>query len=594
MTPRAPAPDKTSLTSVQFREYKALSNYAVSFQHLNILVGPNNCGKSTVIGAFRALAAGLRKARSRRPTLVLGPTGREYGYQLEADQLPISIENVHTDYADTDSSVEFRLSNHNRLTLFFSKDGGCTLIPYANGRPIREVTTFKALFPLTISVVPILGPVEHNELLLDEETVTRGLETHRASRHFRNFWHQNPEGFGAFADLVQSTWSGLEIQRPERVGGGNVLSMFCLERRIARELYWAGFGFQIWCQLLTHISRSSTASVLIVDEPEVYLHPDVQRQLIGILRRAGPDVVLATHSTEIIGEADPSEVVLIDKTQRSGVRLRDASGVQNALDTIGSIQNITLTHLARSRRLLFVENEADIRTLRRFAARLGLHDLSTGLGYTVSYSGGFAAWERIKALAWGFQHTFNVQIQVGAIFDHDYWPTEQTASIETDLRRVLALAHIHSRKEIENYLVVPTVLSRAVDAQLADRRSRDPTADMPAIDISALLEEITAPTKADIQSQYIAKRALFFRSSGRDLASLSREAMAWLDARWNPMESRMEVVPGKEVLGALRHLLKERYDLGLSDARIIDAFTPADMPGDLVALLRAIDSFRTS
>ena len=25
--------------------------------------------------------------------------------------------------------------------------------------------------------------------------------------------------------------------------------MFALEERISRELYWVGFGFQIWCQL---------------------------------------------------------------------------------------------------------------------------------------------------------------------------------------------------------------------------------------------------------------------------------------------------------------------------------------------------------
>ena len=74
--------------------------------------------------------------------------------------------------------------------------------------------------------------------------------------------------------------------------------MFCLEDRMTRELYWAGFGFQIWCQLLTHLCRAQDSSLVVIDEPEVYLHPDVQRQLIGILRELGPDVLLATHSTE--------------------------------------------------------------------------------------------------------------------------------------------------------------------------------------------------------------------------------------------------------------------------------------------------------
>lgn len=594
MPPRSVLPSRATITSLQFRQYKAFANYSVSLQHLNILVGPNNCGKSTIIGALRALAAGLRKARSRRPTLVLGPNGHVSGYQLDADQLPISTENVHTDYADTDSWVDFRISNGNKLTLFFPAEGGCALIPSSGTRVVRDTATFRELFPLSLAVVPILGPVEHNEQLLDEETVNRGLETHRASRHFRNFWLQHPDDFQSFASLVQSTWSGLEIQRPERVAGGNIVSMFCLERRIARELYWAGFGFQVWCQLLTHISRSSSSSLLIVDEPEVYLHPDVQRQLLGILRASGPDVILATHSTEIIGEADPSEVVLVDKAQKSGVRLRDVGGVQAALDTIGSIQNITLTQLARTQCLLFVENESDIRNLRRFASRLGLHDLATGLGYTTAYSGGFSAWERIRALVWGFRHAFKVSIRIGAIFDHDFWSIEEVQSILSELAPHLALARIHDRKELENYLLIPSVLAKTINSQLLDRKIRDHSATTPVIDIRALLDEITAPLKAEVQSQYIAKYVGFHRYSGRDPATLTREAIARLEAKWNTIELRMEVVPGKSVLSALRQVLKERYDVSLSDARIIESFAVADIPSDLASLLREMNDFRTN
>ena len=128
--------------------------------------------------------------------------------------------------------------------------------------------------------------------------------------------------------------------------------MFCREDRMTRELYWAGFGFQVWCQLLTHVARAKESSLLIVDEPEVYLHPDVQRQLLAILRELGSDVLLATHSSEIMAEADPGEIVLVDKRSQSSERLKDVDGVQRALQSVGSIQNITLTALARNRRVL--------------------------------------------------------------------------------------------------------------------------------------------------------------------------------------------------------------------------------------------------
>ena len=224
----------------------------------------------------------------------------------------IRIENVHTDYEETDSSITFRLSNNNKLQLFFPVEGGCFLIPLTDPPVIRTPSEFKKAFPITIGIVPILGPVEHEEDLLNEETVRKNLATHRASRHFRNSWHFYPEKFEIFAQLVKKTWPGMDIERAQRADQfSSKLVMFCVENRITRELFWAGSGFQIWCQLLTHITRASDDTMLIVDEPEIYLHPDVQRQLLSILRQVGPDILLATHSTEIMSEADHSEILLV-------------------------------------------------------------------------------------------------------------------------------------------------------------------------------------------------------------------------------------------------------------------------------------------
>ena len=110
-----------------------------------------------------------------------------------------------------------------------------------------------------------------------------GLSTHRASRHFRSYWHYNPEGFEDFAALIARTWPGMAIKAPELDHSTGELTMFCLEERMTREIYWVGFGFQIWCQLLTHLSRAAENALVVVDEPEVYLHPDVQRQLLAHL-----------------------------------------------------------------------------------------------------------------------------------------------------------------------------------------------------------------------------------------------------------------------------------------------------------------------
>jgi hypothetical protein len=195
---------------------------------MNILVGPNNCGKSTILSAFRVLVAGLRRARSRNPERVISPNGLRPGYRILPDTLPISVENVHTDYAETDTTVKFRLSNGNSLLLYFPQEnsGSCFLIPETDGKPITSTTTFKNAFPIAVGITPVLGPVEHEEGLLARETVQRDLATHRASRQFRNFWYYYPEGFEDFALLVSKTWPGMAIESPQRVDStANKLAM---------------------------------------------------------------------------------------------------------------------------------------------------------------------------------------------------------------------------------------------------------------------------------------------------------------------------------------------------------------------------------
>ena len=389
----------TRITSIHFREFKAFSRYSLSLEHVNILVGPNNSGKSTILGAFRVLAIALKQARSKRPERVDTSEGSQAGYKLSEVALPMSLENVHTDYAPTDSIVTFQLSNKNKLHLLFPATEGCFLIPETAWGPVHSPSSFKRAFPIDVAVVPVLGPVEHCEKRRERDTVVAGISTHRASRHSRSYWHYFPDGFEHFAAMIRATWPGMDIQRPEVVDQlTNELAMFCLEDRMTRELYWAGFGFQIWCQLLTHVSRAKVSTVLVVDEPEICLHPDVQRQLLGILRETGPDILLATHSTEIIAEADPSEILVIDKAQHAASRLTDVSGVQKALDAIGSIQNITLTARARNRRVVFVEGDDDFRLLRRFARKLGFEELGAGMGLTSLESGGFGSWQRVMTL----------------------------------------------------------------------------------------------------------------------------------------------------------------------------------------------------
>ncbi|MFC1850959.1 ATP-dependent endonuclease [candidate division CSSED10-310 bacterium] len=580
-------------TSIEFKNFKAFSNFSVRLSDMNILVGPNNCGKSTIINAFRALWSGIRRARSRSAKPIARLGGFRFGYILSEETIPISLENVHTEYEDTDTNVIFRLSNKNKLRLFLPNDGGVILIPEVEKGRIRSPSNFKAEFPVTITVVPVLGPLEHEEEFVKKETVLRELSTHRASRHFRNYWYYFREEFDEFSLLVKNTWPGMEIQKPDPPDLLNkTISMFCLENRITRELFWSGFGFQIWCQLITHISRAKNSNIIVIDEPEIYLHPDAQRQLIEILRFSNPDVLIATHSSEIISEADPSEILLVDKSKRSAKRLSDLEEVQRALELVGSIQNITLTHLARNRKVVFVEDEKDFILIRRYAKILGYNELGACTGITPVKSEGFGSWDRIRSVGWGIERTFGKPINISVIYDRDYYCDKEIEEITDKLKEHIQLVHVHKRKEIENYLLEPQIVERALLRAIKDRENRTGEMINEEIFVNDLLEEASSDLKSKTISQYAAKKSQYLHKEGIDAATVIEATTNTIEDLWDNISARMKCVSGKEVLKKLRKIVKYKYKVNLSDFKLVDAYNRDLIPEDIKNLVKKLEAFR--
>jgi hypothetical protein len=558
---------------------------------MNILVGPNNSGKSTVIGAFRVLEAALRRAQTRNAEQVEGPNGSVWGHVLPNDDLPISVENAQTDYnKNVSTTITFQLSNTSTLTLFFSERGRVVFIPGPIGLSVRTPSAFRKAFPITLGVIPVLGPLEHNENLVERRTVQRNLATHRASRHFRNYWHYFPEQFASFEALIHDTWPGMTISPPEQLDPG-VLSMFCTEDRMVRELYWAGFGFQIWCQLLTYLVRAEDSDLIVVDEPETYLHPDLQRQLLILLRDLGPAIVMATHSTEILSEAEPTEILQIDKSKRRARRLRDIGQVQGAIDLLGSNRNIALTQAARTQRALIVEG-LDFTILSRFAKQLGMNDLASQRDFAVVPIGGFSGWTNIKPLVEGIEWALGKRPIIAALFDRDFRCDEEITSIEGKLSQDVDLIHFHKRKELENYLLVPSVLERAIRAKLAENARRRGLALVEPEPILDLLDTITSDMEERILAQHIPHRWEYFKSLGAQNSVVTQEAIRLFNEKWTDIETRLEIVSGKDVFSALNKYLGDKYHISLTAAFVISQFRAYEVPTDLAVLLKQLDRFR--
>ena len=578
--------ERVRITRLQLTNFKGFSRFSLTLEPMTMLVGPNNAGKSTIVGAFRALSVALRTARTRTPTTLRLTDGNHRGYRVTTDQIPISLENAQHNYTDEDAVATFTLSNGNRLRLLFTKDEGCLLVTLPEGPFIRSTADFKRQYPIDIGVVPVLGPLEHNEQMVEDKTVQRNLQTHRASRNFRNYWRASSiEDFAEFRQAVRDSWEGIDIQRPEMtigVEGPSTLHMMCTEDRMTRELYWMGFGFHIWLQIMTHVLRARDATVLIMDEPETYMHPALQRYLLSLLRETGVDCILATHSSELVAEAERSEVALIDKTQQSGKWLRSTAH-SDALDALGSKFNFALTDVLRQRTGLLLEGDTDMRLLKQLGRRLSPSVLTGTHVPPVIPLGGHHP-DKAMDIARAMKALMGPDIRLAVILDRDYRSDEEVNQIETLLQKEFGLAQVLRRKEIENYFLTPDSIAKAIASRSKESNGRSQIDAMSVADVVS--DSMRTNTEGLFVSQYVS-----FGSKERpsvDPSTLTREAMERFRSQWKTLDGRLLLVSGKEFLRKLNRALEERGGKPITTAQLANQMSESEIPLELTTLLRRI------
>ncbi|MCB2077981.1 MAG: AAA family ATPase [Novosphingobium sp.] len=538
--------DLDRFVTVEFKRFKAFESFRVDLRRFNVLVGPNNAGKSTVIAAFRILSEAMRRATSRKAEMIQGPSGRVYGHNVDLRGASIAEENLFFDYHDDEPAfIKFTLSSKNSLTLYFPEQGVCYLIPDAQGRSCATPTTFNRHFRCKIGFAPILSPVDHKEKLYQPEAAKRALLSYEASRNFRNIWYHFPEKFDQFQSLIEKTWPGMSVSRPEveRVDDDARLFMYCPEKRKPREIFWSGFGFQVWCQMLTHIVQASTVSVFLIDEPDVYLHSDLQRQLIAILKDLGPTIVLATHSTEIILECEADEIVLVSKDRLRSKRLRSPTELGGVFSILGSSANPILTQLAKTRRVIFVEG-LDFKLIGQFARKLGEGRVATRSDFAVVPTEGFNP-EKIKSLQTGMEHPLGRSVLSGAILDRDFRSTSECDAIIANLKEKCNFAIIHARKEIENFVLVPKAIDRLVRAKISSRRKYGEVTDEEFHPSSeSILLSYASDQKTYLMSQFTDNLRKFERGKGNKSqdATLLKNALDEFESRWSSPEERLHMI----------------------------------------------------
>lgn len=285
-----------------------------------------------------------------------------------------------------------------------------------------------------------------------QQTLRTVFGSELAIQPFRDEYHSYIK-----VEIVRGTQQGYRIRRYPRYKN--------------RDLMVEGSGFLQWLSVYA-LATDPTISTLLLDEPDAHLHTSLQGQLLekleDIARKTGKQVLVATHSSEILRNSPPAKVLHVSADEPPRYLSTESQKV-GLLAGLGSEYSPRIDGARRTRRLLFVEGELDAYVLRKVAELLGVNWPATWIEWKSP-----AGHKERKQLFVALADEINGLVAV-SVRDRDDEPINTVGEDLEDRAHLNQPEGFHCRKwrrrHIESYLIWPPAM--ATGSGLPEQQVRD-------------------------------------------------------------------------------------------------------------------------
>jgi predicted ATPase len=569
---------------IRIRNFRCFKDHEVSFNRSAILVGRNNAGKSTVVEALRLVSLiedRYKTSAYHDPPHWTGLPKPDRGICPALQGLDFTDVAVFHRYEDPPAVIEALFSNGNKVEAHIR--GGSELHAVVRGPFNRAVTRrgeAKEVAIPTVSILPPVAPVRLVESVLTEEHVKQQMSSHLSPLHFRNQLRYGKKYFRRFKDLCESMWPRLQVKEIVESGTTNepTLSLLIRDDDFTAEIGRMGHGLQIWMQIMWYLARSRGTSTIILDEPDVYLHADLQRKLIRALRGRFKQVLLATHSVEIMAEVSPEDVLVIERNAKRSKHATDIASVQRVVDNIGGAHNLQLARLGSAKKTLLVEGK-DLRILSLFHDSIRPDSL-VSMGATPNFAvGGWGGWKEAVGAAKSMKNALGQRVDVYCIFDRDYHDDEECSDRYDRAQQAGIRLHIWRRKEIENYLLVAAAIARSISKRSDSQ-----------VDTEEVLRQMESICDG-LRSETVGAVADAYQQRNRSKAPSTalKHAEQVVARSWSTFSDKVCVVGGKRVLALMSQWAQMEFSVILSPTNIVRHMRNDEVPGEMRFVVGSID-----
>lgn len=583
------------VTRLQFSHFFGFDNFVLDLDELTILVGPNNGGKTTALRAIKFALDAVKQTFGNNEHNVRGLKGRgkptcdlasvaQRSAISELNQLffrkdrakesAVSLSLLEADEFQVDLTVQCDKA-HNNVFLSIGRNGAAI----AQEPTEDSIEAYLRIFRTEAEFVPAPGTMSGSEDVLNFEALQNNLAQGRFAETWRNQiqWKnegKEPEFFQRVVDRVRDYLPDVGLRPPARSRSSNKVDFNYGEGGAVLDISAAGAGMRTLITLAGAIELSE-ASILLFDEPDSHLHPNIQRQAARLLAdsaSSGRQILVSTHCPEFIEEVPLNSLVWIDRYSQAATRCDEVGKV---LVDLGVVNRSRVLQHQGANAIIYFEAVPDRRAFEYVLTNAGKANLLRKV--RVEKLKGSGQLTKLPALSSLLNALDNTRVKIAAIVDADYLSDNPLGTVEKDDGLLVIRLPC---KELENLLLLsPECVIEAVQAE-AERRLQqrpDPAFVLPTVE--ELVKQIDSLTRlkenADtLKHQWMAgwiEKQDRARIDGGVLRQAEDEFLTlWENAQWRTRWS-----PGKEVLKGVRRWLKDTFKTNLSLPACFQRYKPS-------------------
>jgi predicted ATPase len=330
------------ITNIEVKGFKSFRDISIPLGPINVLIGANGSGKSNLISLFRMLNYmiegrlqeyigrvggansllyyGGKTTSGIEIKLAFSVTGREEEYhsrlaEANPDTLIFTEEKPIWQPRGDVPQKEIKLGAGYKESLLFTKDH--SLGVYIFFETLLKYRVFQFHDTSDSARIRLNGPIDHNQYLYgDASNLAAYLYMLKKTEVY--FYNQIVDTIR----LVAPHFSDFELE-PQELNSNFIMLKW---REVGNDYIFGPHqipdGLLRFMALATLLRqpRKELPKVIIIDEPELGLHPAALTILAAMIRSAShfSQIVLATQSVSLVENFEPKDIVVLERQKVEG------------------------------------------------------------------------------------------------------------------------------------------------------------------------------------------------------------------------------------------------------------------------------------